>query len=37
MQNNGSFLADGGVESYTDWLDRGPIYYWDFSRDANDS
>ena len=37
VQNNGTFLAEGGVESYSDWLDRGPIYYWDFSRDANDS
>jgi hypothetical protein len=33
MQNNGTFLAEGGVESYSDWLDRGPIYYWDFTED----
>ena len=31
------FNNEGGPESFRDWMERGPLYHFDFSRDKNDS
>jgi len=37
QQNAGKLGNDGGTESYLDYLDMGPYYHFDFSRDKADS
>ena len=37
QQNAGKLGNDGGTESYLDFLDMGPYYHFDFSRDKADS
>ena len=34
--NAGTLDREGGTESYEDWLERGPIYCYDFSRPSSD-
>ena len=33
----GTLVSAGGCESYEDWLTRGAVYHFDFSRSADDS
>lgn len=37
QQNAGKLGNDGGTESYLDFLDMGPYYHFDFSRDKADT
>jgi hypothetical protein len=34
-KNSGALYLEGGMESYSDYLDRGPIYFWQMPRDKN--
>jgi len=34
-KNGGGFFYEGGVETYDDFLTRGPFYFWQFPRDKN--
>lgn len=35
--NANKFNSEGGPEHFRDWMTRGPLYHFDFSRDKNDS
>ena len=34
--NSGRVWSEGGAESFDQWLERGALVHWDFTRDMND-